>query len=897
MSLRLSNNVTAFATHANLVTHDTRLSNSIKKLSSGQRINKAADDAAGLTISEKLKTQIRGISRAQLNVQDGISLIQTAEGALSETHSILQRMRELAIQSSNDTMTTLDRIEIQKEISQLKYEIDNIAKNTEFNTRKLLDGTATATIETSDPENLKGVPCDTVLTFSDFSVAVMIKQDVIPGLGYKSYDGRQEVQHSAIFKTLEGDIASPNTTLASIANFYDDNGQFILELPQTLYLQGDGNQDSCVISHDITLAQLAQRIQDMATEDQLGNGLHFEDSTAEYDYNGDFGGQIVVTSGRVGTVGRLNFTGSEELVQALAFDDVIPAEDPVFSIAVTNIGVDYTERKTVTTQIASNRASGLIQGIDLVFEPPKASRVESDKSYVGVTIENDITFNLNDSLTPTYGGLGTAGITISVNAGVYSMEQVAEIINAQIIDGYSPDAPLIKCSVNEDSFLEFTSSNTGSAAWVSIKDTTPIALNELGISDGIYRGEGGDSSYCYSTSMIKDFDYSGSPVSFQIKDMHGNTSTVTLDSDYSVLGLKAVVKEINKQISANTLDSTGNPSSMAVKVSEGRNGILNIVSDETGNSSGFEIIDNGNLNKLHIDVGQYFTNTVASPAQHYFEYNISASNYGFNVTGEFPKDDLVFTVADLEGTKMKVTIPAGEAGYEIDPGTGGLKTALSSGSSFVPVTEIITEINKQANISECKVHAEFDEVTKKIKFVSDVAGVDGKVTIKNSSSPLSANNIESVFDIEEGTYQNGIGQTNFVMEVKDTSLDFQIGPNEGNRIACEIGQMDLVGLGLDNLDLTSVESSTRAITAIDNAVKIVASERAKLGAIQNSMEYTANNLESSGVNMTNAQSRIADLDMASEIIEMNAAQMLQQVSNAMVAQANTTAQSVLSLLQ
>jgi flagellin len=113
---------------------------SLEKLSSGLRINRAGDDAAGLAISEKMRGQIRGLDQATRNAQDGISLIQTAEGALTETHSILQRMRELAVQSANDTNVSVDRSAIQDEIDQLTSEIDRIADTTEFNTRKLLNG-------------------------------------------------------------------------------------------------------------------------------------------------------------------------------------------------------------------------------------------------------------------------------------------------------------------------------------------------------------------------------------------------------------------------------------------------------------------------------------------------------------------------------------------------------------------------------------------------------------------------------------------------------------------------------------------------------------------------------------------------------------------------------------
>ena len=119
------------------------LSKSTEKLSSGYRINRAADDAAGLSISEKMRSQIRGLNKASSNAQDGISAIQTAEGALNEAHSILQRMNELATQSANDTNTTADRTAVQSEVNALTNELSRIASTSQFNTQNLLDGTFT----------------------------------------------------------------------------------------------------------------------------------------------------------------------------------------------------------------------------------------------------------------------------------------------------------------------------------------------------------------------------------------------------------------------------------------------------------------------------------------------------------------------------------------------------------------------------------------------------------------------------------------------------------------------------------------------------------------------------------------------------------------------------------
>ncbi len=138
--MRINNNIMALNTHRQLSINNTNVQKSLEKLSSGYRINRAGDDAAGLAISEKMRAQIRGLTMASKNAQDGISLIQTAEGGLNETHSILQRMRELAVQSANDTNVEVDRGEIQKEVDQLAAEITRISNNTEFNTQKLLNG-------------------------------------------------------------------------------------------------------------------------------------------------------------------------------------------------------------------------------------------------------------------------------------------------------------------------------------------------------------------------------------------------------------------------------------------------------------------------------------------------------------------------------------------------------------------------------------------------------------------------------------------------------------------------------------------------------------------------------------------------------------------------------------
>ena len=178
--MRINHNITALNTYRQLSMNNTNSAKSIEKLSSGLRINRAGDDAAGLAISEKMRAQIRGLDMAAKNAQDGISLIQIAEGALNETHAILQKMRELAVQAANGTNTDDDRRALQNEIDQLNAEIDRIADTTEFNTMKLLNGEQTlkATL-TAGTTNIQGAEIVNAMPEGDYTLTVADVKEVV----------------------------------------------------------------------------------------------------------------------------------------------------------------------------------------------------------------------------------------------------------------------------------------------------------------------------------------------------------------------------------------------------------------------------------------------------------------------------------------------------------------------------------------------------------------------------------------------------------------------------------------------------------------------------------------------------------------------------------------------
>lgn len=187
--MRINHNISALKANSSLGKTNKGLDKSLNRLSSGYRINRAADDAAGMAISQKMKTQIAGLDQASRNASDGISVIQTAEGALQEVGAMLQRMRELSVQAANDTNTADDRSAIQREINQLRDEIDRISKTTEFNTKTLLDGKVDCQSYSSN-SNVTLISLSDSVDTTNYSITVTqdARQAVLVGMQIGEYD-------------------------------------------------------------------------------------------------------------------------------------------------------------------------------------------------------------------------------------------------------------------------------------------------------------------------------------------------------------------------------------------------------------------------------------------------------------------------------------------------------------------------------------------------------------------------------------------------------------------------------------------------------------------------------------------------------------------------------------
>src|SRR5690625_4324659 len=228
----INHNISALNTHRQLGANTNAVQSSLEKLSSGLQINRAGDDAAGLAISEKMRGQIRGLEMATKNAQDGISLIQTAEGALNESHAILQRMRELAVQAASDTNTEADRAELQKEVDQLAEELTRIADNTEFNTQKLLNGEFKATfhIGANEGQNISidiGAMGAEVLQVGEVAVADEDGSITVRGTEYTFHEADSVIVD-------EDEDAGTEAIVADVAGYYAEDGTFLFAADEAL---------------------------------------------------------------------------------------------------------------------------------------------------------------------------------------------------------------------------------------------------------------------------------------------------------------------------------------------------------------------------------------------------------------------------------------------------------------------------------------------------------------------------------------------------------------------------------------------------------------------------------------------------------------------------------------
>jgi flagellin len=356
----INHNISALNTYRNLTSVNNALQRSLERLSSGLRINRAADDAAGLAISEKMRGQIKGLGQAIRNAQDAISLIQTAEGGLNEVHSILQRMRELAAQAANGTLTDDDRAAIQSEVSQLITEINRIAQTTEFNTKNLLTGSLGYKAQiTAGDEVVSASVTGVVLTTGTFEINLtQVGQAHILGTGQATYN----------------DDGSPaNVTLntyGSLNSLFNGNitGNEVIAVSQ------GSKSISLTLNPSMTVADIVNQLNVLAQN--AGMKL-----TVSYDQNLNSGnGGFKFTATETGLANKISVSEANFSANVTLFgttqSDVRLARDYQYTVKNITTGItSQTLSSTTNTAVVYDPTASGLTGVTVVFNDDASGTV------------------------------------------------------------------------------------------------------------------------------------------------------------------------------------------------------------------------------------------------------------------------------------------------------------------------------------------------------------------------------------------------------------------------------------------------------------------------------------------------------------------------------------------
>jgi flagellin len=519
--LSINTNIPALLARRQLGTATKRVTKSLERLSSGLRINRATDDAAGLTIAENLRAQAIGLDRAVANAQDGISLIQTAEGALSENNNILQRIRQLSVQAANGTLTSRDRLAIQNEVNELIDEVDRIAETTEFNSIKLLNGNVGALVSTSDPNSLNGIVVGDVGEGGIFSITVSA-QDL----------GQLQVQTSEVFVTIDssGNVAnaSASTQMQSISRF-EDFGVFSSGVDSvTIALGSDASTNivDVTIFRTDSLSEVSQRlslaINDLTTSNDLGLGGTQAIGDTLVDVATNVGTENVTQMFLVTPEpGRqITFGGDAEALSAFGFSQIQEGNSPIFSLTVTDIGATGGATTQKDLKVSGDRASGMINGVDLSFRTNLDISIGGSTTLAGfnvittLSIASSQNFVLQIAPRPLTFHIG-AGAGQSLSTQINTMSSRALQVNTINLT----DQDLANQAVRVvDNALNVVSAQRSTLGAVANRLESTISNLEVA-SENLQASE----------SQIRDLDYSNEIIEFVTSQILNTSATSFLN--------------------------------------------------------------------------------------------------------------------------------------------------------------------------------------------------------------------------------------------------------------------------------------------------------------------------------------------------------------------------------
>ena len=1016
--MRIQHNILAMNAYRNYTNNTSALSKNLEKLSSGYKINRAGDDAAGLAISEKMRAQITGLSAAQKNVKDGVSLVKTAEGALSEVHDMLNRMVYLATQSANGTYDGTDRVQLQKELDQLRTEINRISEASNFNGIKLLDGSmdtsggvknvdslsrmlqqvgtgagnvGRVTILDSDPSIKSG---NTVFDI-DFAGLTTSKTKAPAGGGggedpaSYSLDGvtfsptkveftlgldfgdQTEVNlqiGDKYFKLTNTDAVTAANETGSAASPFQINcqGQTMSQVYGAIVdklksVGANGSASVMIDGNKFTVSVGANGLTFTATAAATVNGNYTNQAAFEEKVNSAINIQGVSSGSGGGGGGSLSVNKTVVQVGARAVNDpgssaswditLKDDNDPISSwksgtdklvlnakydgedITITITGNSGSYTYAVATKAGSTQLSGITVEYDdngtlSISVTAAGSQTLSDVSIdtgtstvsgsgtlsasgpanetTGTNPKNEtakqgkvtFSFNLDDLQVGDTIQIGTGpAITITAEMKGDGSKLVAELAKLNLT------GLTVTGSVVEPGGFRITVEETSAAAGTydtnakleGLFKHTPTTSGGSGGGGGTGTGsanevDGNNGVSFANAGVAVAADGSKPQVSFGVK-IAGQTLVdgLTVKSEATAGEIiDAVWAKLQKELEADgsgvkfTLNETGAEYRIT---KNGTKLTFTLLDDPTESNikGNFDWNITGETDKFG---GNHNGGTnVTTPGRAVVEQQRAETVFRID-SGDI-KDGATITIKDHNGKYKTVTVHVGQKGSDV-------QATKDNSIGHVYLTEdeaknldtVLARISKAFNggVGDLTIGVN-DKSNGHGHMGLHIKHAHGSLT-NPKDAYLTMEDFAKVFEMKVPRNPEGTGLT---LQIGDTADAY-------NQLQVSIAACDSSALGLDGVDISTQAGAQKAVESIKNAINYVSDVRGTLGATQNRLEHTANNLSVMAENIQDAESTIRDTDVAEEMMSYVKNNILIQSAQAMLAQANQIPQGVLQLL-
>lgn len=920
MSMIMNHNITSLMGHRIMQKNTLAMKRSLEKLSTGMRTKVAdLDNVAGLAISETMRSRIFGMDKALYNSQDGISLIQTANGALEQTQSMLQRMRELSVQAANDVLTQQDRSYIQVEINEIRDHISLIASTTQFNRKKILSGD-NAVLWSSTDSQVKAVIKGGLRSVDQFGQKYAVDGNF--KIRVTAEAGKAETQKTDVFKVKHDDVVTDKTLQKSYG-------------VKDVSVEGSLPSGNYTIGHDGDVSYATEGV--FMGSIGLGGRQDSIDSTISFkDVSSSVTKVSVVTSDgvEIWSTSGSNIFGSYEATaeeQAAFFAGGTTDTGKTYSGVKDEI-IANARRKGITLEGFPDSANG-----DTSLTLTAKTTGTGDAPVLYIKYEGG---GIGIAPTTTTGSKTTENLAasdvFSLNVESTNTENASVLFEVTHVDGANGTVTL-KASASK---LSQEGLNT-----VAYQDNIVLSASEDASTVGLYKLFGGTSGTANASLTLNDLSGVTEGAKFvYFVGAGGASENNQNETDINISGLSDSSDPHSWNggpMNGETIHYVLDGSKTADTEIKFTNYFVNGKSGEV--TQGSVILETGSLFRSDSLTGGKLGNEDITLANFNASYvgKVADGNTKLRDLDKFWTADGTFileqpkelTLTQGDGTQAKVMLYAGDT---LDDAARKLNHAIANGlgqAKYVDdATKFVTFVDADTKTAESV------EGTMVIR--SALAGEKGRITLSGSEDVLKAFSLNTIQEAEENKYNVSIvdahdgsevasnvkitgnrlvgvihknvdieldpmmgvnaawndeannfvystsGTSETILHLADNTTVFQMGASEGDDVLLNIGDMGSHSLGLDGVNVMSRERAATSISLIDAAIDRVSMQQASLGAAQNRLEHHINNLTKEMESLTEANSHIRDTDYQKEVLEYAKMQILMQANTAMLAQSN-----------